>query len=79
MEKVGESLREEEFSGRFHHRPFDDPVFDHEVLHERAVHLRHVVVVFFVAQVGPLVGADGPAEEAGRGLGEVVHCSLVGW
>ena len=56
-----------------HHRPFDDPVLDHEVFDERAVHLGHVVVVVFVTQIWSLVGADGPAEKAARGLGQVVH------
>lgn len=59
-----------------HHRPFDDPVFDHEVFDERAVHLRHVFMIVFVTQVGSLVGADGPAEKTARGLSKVVHCSL---
>ena len=60
-----------------HHRPFDDPVFDHEVFDERAVHLGHVVVVVFVAQIWSLVSADGPAEKAARGFDQVVRCSLV--
>ena len=60
-----------------HHRPFDDAVFDHEVFDERAVHLGHVVMVVFVTQIWSLVGADGPAEKAAWGLGEVVHCSFV--
>ena len=41
------------------------------------MHLGHVVVVVFVTQIWSLVGADGPAEKAPRGLGQVVHCSLV--
>lgn len=60
-----------------HHRPFDDPVFDHEVFDERAMHLGHVIMVVCVTQVGSLVGADGPAEKAAPGLGEVVHYSLL--
>lgn len=48
---------------RTYHRPLHKPIFNHQLLNKRRMHLAHILVVFLLAESGLAIGADGPAEE----------------